>query len=374
MHIGIVAGELSGDLLGGGLIRALRTVHPHANIEGIGGTHMIAAGFQTHCPLDTLSVMGFTEVLKHLRRIKQCKTRLLTHFLQTPPDLFIGIDAPDFNLDLEQTLKKAHIPTIHYVSPSVWAWRHYRLRKIRRACDRMLTLFPFEANYYHRQQIPATFVGHPLADTIPLQTDKHLARNQLALAPENIWIALLPGSRQMEIQQLTIPFLQTAQWLHQRHPHLKFIVSLATPAIAILFNHYLKKFTLPITLITGQAQTVMAAADVILLASGTATLEAMLLKRPMVVAYRLNPLTYWIATQLVDIPFFALPNLLAHRSLVPEYLQSEVTPERLGQAILYWLEHPNAVDTLNDQFLTLHHQLRQNANEQAMQAILSLIK
>lgn len=373
MRIGIVAGEPSGDLLGGGLIRALREVYPNAVIEGIGGSQMLAAGFDSHYPLETLSVMGLIEVLTHLQRIKHCRDQLRKHFLQTPPDVFIGIDAPDFNLGLEQVLKAANIPTVHYVSPSVWAWRHYRLRKIRQACDQMLTLFPFEAYYYQYHHIPVKFVGHPLADTIPLHTDKRLARIQLNLAEKNTWIAILPGSRQTEIRQLSLPFLQTAHWLYQRCPTVKFIVPLVNSEIRTLFSQQMDQFTLPITLLTGQAQTAMAAADVVLLSSGTATLEAMLLKRPMVVAYRLTPVTYWLAKMLVHTPYFSLPNLLARKMLVPEYLQAQVTPERLGSAILHWLEQPNAVEALQAQFLTLHQQLRQNADCQAAQAVLSLI-
>lgn len=375
LHIGIVAGEPSGDLLGGGLIRALRKAHPNAFIEGIGGTHMLAAGFHTHYPLETLSVMGLVEVLKHISYLKKCRDQLCQHLLQNPPDVFIGIDAPDFNLGLERTLKAANIPTVHYVSPSVWAWRQYRLRKIRQACNQMLTLFPFEADYYQRHHIPVKFVGHPLADAIPLQTDKRLARIHLNLTEKTTWIAILPGSRQTEIRQLSVPFLQTAQWLLQRDSTIKFIVPLVNPKIKFLFSQQLEKFAvpLPITLLTGQAQEAMAAADVVLLASGTATLEAMLLKRPMVVAYRLTPITYWLAKMLVRTPFFALPNLLAQKMLVPEYLQSQVTAEQLGTAILHWLEQPLAVETLQAQFLTLHQQLRQEADCQVAQAVLSLI-
>jgi lipid-A-disaccharide synthase len=376
MHIGIIAGELSGDLLGAGLIQTLRTHHPDALIEGIGGPQMLAAGFASHYPLETLSVMGLVEVLKHYPRLKKCRDHLRDHFLNHPPDVFIGIDAPDFNLGLEYTLKTANIPTIHYVSPSVWAWRQYRLPKIARACDLMLTLFPFEADYYHQHHIPVQFVGHPLADKILLETDTQAARKRLNLPTEGIWIALLPGSRQNEVDQLGIPFLETAKWLLSQRPNLRFIVPLANSRLKQRFTKQLTEIgtNLPITLLEGQAYEAMAAANVVLMASGTATLEAMLLKRPMVVAYRLNQLTYWLAKHFVRVPYIALPNLLAQEALVPEFLQHQVIPEQLGTAILHWLENPEQVQFLQKRFLELHHHLRCDANQQAATAVFATIQ
>ncbi len=371
MHIGIVAGELSGDLLGGSLIRTLRECYPNAQIEGVGGQHMLAAGFDTYYPLETLSVMGLVEVIKHFRRIKQCRDQLRDHFLASPPDVFVGIDAPDFNLGLERILKQTGIPTVHYVSPSVWAWRQYRLPKIAQACDLMLTLFPFEAEYYQQHQIPVKFVGHPLADEIPLHIDSQIARQRLNLE-DKTWIALLPGSRVQEVEKLGTLFLQTAQWLIDREKNLNFIVPLANSKIKSLFLQQLAEFDLPIKLVDGQSREVMTVADVILMASGTATLEAMLLKKPMVVAYRLAPATYWLAKKLVKVPYFSLPNLLAKRSIVPEFLQHEATAENLGKAILFWLEHPNQADQLTTIFTDLHQSLRQSASHQAAQGILSL--
>ncbi len=375
MRIGIIAGELSGDLLGAGLIHALRTQYPDALIEGIGGPKMLAAGFQSHYPLDILSVMGLVEVLKHYPRLKKCHNSLRDYFLQQPPDVFIGIDAPDFNLGLEQALKTAGIPTVHYVSPSVWAWRQYRLRKIARACDLMLTLFPFEADYYKRHNIPVRFVGHPLADKIPLQTHQQAARNHLDLPLENRWIALLPGSRYHEVRQLGPPFLQTARWLLTQRPNLRFIVPLANNRLKNLFSQQMTQIAphLPLKLLEGQSHEAMAAADVILMASGTATLEAMLLKRPMVVAYKTALLTYWLAKGLVHIPYFSLPNLLAQDRLIPEFLQYQVIPEKLGAAVLHWLEHPNQVEKLQHHFTELHHSLRLSANQQAAAAVLSIL-
>lgn len=375
MHIGIVAGELSGDQLGAGLIRVLRSQFPQAKIEGIGGPQMLAAGFHSLWPLETLSVMGLVEVIKHFPRLKQCRDSLRDHFLRQRPDVFIGIDAPDFNLGLECALKAAGIPTVHYVSPSVWAWRQYRWRKIARAVDLMLTLLPFEAEYYQRHQIPVRFVGHPLADEIPWTVDKLATRVHLGLPTEGVWVALLPGSRYHEVRQLGVPFLHTARWLLTRRPDLRFIVPVANHSLRILLTQQIAQVAsdLPLTLLAGQSHEAMAAADVILTSSGTATLEAMLLKRPMVVAYRLAHLTYWIARFLVHIPYFSLPNLLAQQRLVPEFLQYQVIPESLGLAVLHWLENPAEVEALQSHFTELHHHLHLSASQQAAQAVISVM-
>ncbi len=374
MRIGIVAGELSGDLLGAGLIDALRARHPDALIEGIGGPKMLVAGFQSHFPLETLSVMGLVEVLKHFSRIKKCRDSLRDHFLKHPPDVFIGIDAPDFNLGLERILKAAGIPTVHYVSPSVWAWRQYRLRKIARACDLMLTVFPFEADYYKKHNIPVRFVGHTLADEIPLEVNRQAARELLNLPKDGILVALLPGSRENEVLQLGQPFLQTAAWLLAQRPDIQFIVPLASSELKKLFLEQLKelKQELPLTLLAGQSREAMAAADVVLMASGTASLEALLLKRPVVVAYRMAKLTYWLAKFLVNTPYFSLPNLLAQQRLVPEFIQHQVIPEELGAAVLHWLDNPAQVEVLQNLFGDLHKRLRLSANKEAADAVLSL--
>lgn len=369
----MIAGELSGDLLGAGLIQALRVQIPDVVIDGIGGPKMLEAGFQNHYPLETLSVMGLVEVIKHYPSLKKCRDTLRDHFLQHPPDVFIGIDAPDFNIGLEYIFKKAGIPTIHYVSPSVWAWRHYRLRKIARACDLMLTLFPFEAEYYQQHNIPVRFVGHPLANDIPLQTDKQRVRKRLGLQDDGVWIALLPGSRVNEVSQLGEPFLKTARWLLAQRSDLHFIVPLANSKLKTLFEQQVAKICpdIPLILLEGQSREAMAASDVVLLASGTATLEAMLLKRPMVVAYRVAQMTYWIGKRLIDIPYFSLPNLLAQAPLVPEFLQDQVTAEKMGTAVLKWLDNP--IQNLENRFLELHHSLRLSASQQAAEGVLSLI-
>ncbi len=375
MHIGIIAGELSGDLLGAGLIRQLRIHYPTAKIEGIGGPQMIAAGFNSLYPLETLSVMGLVEVLKHYSSLKKCRDNLRDHFINNKPDIFIGIDAPDFNLGLERSLKLAGIPTVHYVSPSVWAWREYRLPKIAKACNLMLTLFPFEANYYKKHEIPVKFVGHSLADEIPLQIDKNAARLKLGLSPTGAKIALLSGSRYNEVCQLVKPFLLTARWLWKQRPDLHFIVPLANPNLRQLFLQHMNIApNLPLTLLDGQAHDAMAAADVVILASGTATLEAMLLKRPMVVAYKLAKLTYWLAKLLVKVPYYSLPNLLAQEKLVPEFLQEQVTVKNLGTEVLRWLDNPNQVEILQQKFLELHKTLRCDASKQAAIAILSILE
>ncbi|MEZ5672359.1 MAG: lipid-A-disaccharide synthase [Thiotrichaceae bacterium] len=374
LRIGMIAGEISGDLLGAGLIQALRAHFPNAIFEGIGGKSMQAAGFQSFYPLETLSVMGLVEVIKHYRTLQRCHARMRQHFLTHRPDIFIGIDAPDFNLGLELAFKQAGIPTVHYVSPSVWAWRRYRVKKIAQSCDMMLTLLPFEADFYIKQQIPVKFVGHPLADQIPLHVDKQLTRQQLQLPLDKICIALLPGSRVQEVQKLLLPFLQTAQWLTSQHQNLLFLIPAANTTIQQLILQQLAQFpVLPVRMLAGQSHEVMAAADVVLTASGTATLEAMLLKRPMVVAYRFSELTYQLARYFVHIRYMSLPNLLADAPLVPEFLQHRVIPKLLGEAILDWLLHPEKIIVLKQHFTELHHQLRRDANIQAADTIIDLL-
>ncbi|MEN9849568.1 MAG: lipid-A-disaccharide synthase [Pseudomonadota bacterium] len=377
MQLGMVAGELSGDLLGVGLLKALQQQNPDSfHSTGIGGPNMIAAGLHSQFPLETLSVMGLVEVLAHYWEIKRCFNQLHASFLAQPPDVFIGIDAPDFNLPLERLLKQANIPSVHYVSPSVWAWRQYRVKRIAKSCDLMLTLFPFEAEYYQQQKIHVHFVGHPLADEIPFENDTVAARRNLGIAEMGQWVALLPGSRQMEVKQLTHIFLQAAQWLHAKQPHLQFILPVAQAKLRPTIEQCIAEFApeLPITVVDGKSREVMAAADVVLITSGTATLEAMLLKRPMVVAYRAAQLTYWIIKPFVKIPYFSLPNLLAREALVPEFLQQAVTPENLGVAVLNWLQHPEEVQVLQARFMELHQELRKNASEQAARAIMELLR
>ena len=374
LRIGIIAGEMSGDLLGAGLIRALREQHPNAIIEGIGGPQMIEAGCRSLFPMEELSVMGLFEVLVHLPRLLRIRREICKHFVADPPDVFVGIDAPDFNLGVERRLKAAGIPTVHYVSPSVWAWRQGRVKTIARSVDRMLTLFPFEAAFYREHNVPVSFVGHPLADLIPERVDTVEARKALHLPADVPLIALLPGSRAGEVGRLADTFIATVHWCLHHRPGLHFAVPLANTMIREIFVRALGEHhgDLPVHLIDGNARQVMAASDAVLLASGTATLEALMLKRPMVVAYRLAPLTYWLAKRLVTLPHFALPNLLAERRLIPEFIQDEATPEALGAAILKCLDDQSTRHELIAAFDTIHAQLRCDADHSAAAAVLEV--
>ncbi len=373
-RIALIAGEISGDILGAGLIQALKQTFPNARFEGIGGEGMQAAGLHSYYPMEWLSVMGLFEVLGSYRRLKRCHTRLQQLWTDKPPDIFIGIDAPDFNLPMAEALKPKGIKTVHYVSPSVWAWRSYRIKKIARACDYMLTLFPFEAQYYQQHQIPVCFVGHPLAEKIPFEVDTQAAREALDLDTDKTYVALLPGSRRNEVERLLPEFLKTAVWLQQQRPDLSFILPSANDSMAKRIDSALKAYpNLKLQHIHGRSREVMAAADVVLLASGTATLEALLLKKPMVVAYKLAGLTYQIAKHLVNVPYVSLPNLLSGRALVPEHIQTQVSAPLLGQALLDWLEQPEASAALQAEYLHIHQQLAQNADKQAAKVVEALL-
>lgn len=375
LRIGIVAGEASGDLLGAGLISAIKQRHPDAIFEGIAGPQMIAAGANSLFPMDRLSVMGIVEVLGRYRELLGIRRQLSRYFHENPPDVFIGIDAPDFTLGLEKQLRQVGIKTAHYVSPSVWAWRQRRVKKIAQSTDLMLTLFPFEAKFYQQHQVPVQFVGHPLADTIPMSVDKLAARKALGLSADNKILALLPGSRSNELHYLASTFIETVRGLRAKHPDLDVVVPLANETRRAQFERAMAETAdVPaMTLVDGRSREVMAAADVVLLASGTAALEAMLLKRPMVVAYKLAPLTYWLARCLVKVDNYSLPNLLANETLVPEFIQHEATPEKLGQALLTYLENTTVNDVVNQRFNEIHQTLRQNASQQAANAVLDLV-
>ncbi len=379
MHIAIVAGELSGDLLGAGLMAALRSHYPQLRFTGVGGPAMVAQGFQTVAPMERLAVMGLVEVVRHLPDLLALRRQLYRQLISDPPLAFIGIDAPDFNLGLERRLRVRNIPTVHYVSPSVWAWRPWRVRKIARAVDLMLTLYPFEAAFYREHGVPVRAVGHPLADAIPLRSDPAAARQALGLpvlADDAALIALLPGSRLGEVSRLGPLLLETAVWLHTRRPEMRFVLPAATPRLyEVLAGMQAERApALPLTLVRGQSREVMAAANVVALASGTATLEAMLLKRPMVVAYRVASMTAWLARRLVTVSHFALPNLLAGRELVPEFIQEAATVENLGPAVLRWLDEPLARERLTTEFDALHRELRRDASRQAAEAIVELLR
>ena len=376
MRIAIIAGEISGDMLAASLIESLKKKYPNAEFIGIAGPRMLAAGCKAIFPMEKLAVMGFVEVVKHLREILFIRKNITGYFLQNPPDIFIGVDAPDFNLTVEEKLKKAGIKTVHYVSPSVWAWKKWRLKKIVRAVDLMLTLLPFEAKFYEQHQIPVRFVGHPFADEIPLEIDQQKAKDQLILPMDKKIIALLPGSRKQEIEHLAELFIQTAQYCLQQMPDLFFVVPIVNQDRLEQFSNFLKTIApdLPIKLVLEQSRTVLAAADVVLVASGTATLETMLFNKPMVIAYRMAAFNYMIVRHLVNIKFIGLPNLLANKLIVPEFIQEEAIVKNLGLAVLNYLSDKNLVNNLHQEFFLLHQHLRKNASEQAAMAVQTLLE
>ncbi|WP_444936361.1 lipid-A-disaccharide synthase [Microbulbifer sp. JMSA004] len=375
IRIGIVVGEASGDILGSGLMTALKTRLPNVEFEGIAGPRMLELGAKSLFPMERLSVMGLVEPLKRLPELLKIRRSLRRHFTDNPPDLFIGIDSPDFTLTLEAALKAEGIPSVHYVSPSVWAWRQGRIKKIARAVDHMLTLLPFEANFYRDNQVPVTFVGHPLADEIPLQVDVAGERKALGFEEDDRVIALLPGSRGGEVRMLGPLFLQTARWCHQRHSDVKFVIPAANKQRMDEIQEQLKDYPeLPITLLEGQSRRAVSAADCVLIASGTATLEAMLLKKPMVVTYKLGRLTSLIVSRMLHTPWVSLPNLLAQKELVPEILQNDAIPENLGAAVMQYFEDPLLGDHLEREFFEMHQQLRRNASERAADAVVGLLE
>lgn len=374
LKIAIIAGEHSGDILGADLITALKAVHPDAVFYGIGGPRMQALGFTALFDMEELAVMGIVEVLGRLPRLLQVKRDILTALLADKPDVFVGIDAPDFNLPVELKLKQAGINTVHYVSPSVWAWRHKRIFKIAAATNMVLSLLPFEKAFYDKYQVPCTFVGHTMADTMPLDVDKAAAKTALGLDPVRPVLALMPGSRTNEIKLLAGDFLQAALLLQQQLPELQFVTNMVTEQKALQFNAIKQQIApdLNITQFTGQARQVLLAADATFITSGTATLEAMLAKCLMVVAYRANWLTYQIGSRLVKLAHFSLPNLLAGRGMVPELLQHDVTPQALVNAMLPQLTASR--DTLLAEYRSLHQSIKCDASARAAQAILQVVK
>ena len=369
LRIALVAGEASGDILGSGLMRAIRARHPDVEFIGVGGPLMEAQGMTSYFPMERLSVMGLVEVLGRLKELLARRKLLIQTLIDEKPDVFIGIDAPDFTLSIELKLRQAGIKTVHYVSPSVWAWRQKRVLKIREGCDLMLTLLPFEARFYEEKGVPVRFVGHPLADTIALDADRPAARAELGLG-EGPVVALMPGSRGGEVGRLGALFFDAAQRLLAARPDLHFVLPCASPQRREQIEQLLQGRKLPLTLLDGQSHLALAACNAVLIASGTATLEALLYKRPMVVAYRLAPLTYWILKRMVKSPYVSLPNLLAQRLLVPELLQDAATPEALAQTLLPLLDNGDAQTAGFDE---IHRTLRRDASNQAADAVLNLI-
>lgn len=376
MRIGIVAGEASGDLLGAKLIAALKVADPLLQVEGVGGPAMIEAGCKSLFDMERLAVMGLIEPLKRLPDLFKLRRDLYQHFITNPPDVFIGIDAPDFNLGLELKLRNKGIKTIHYVSPSVWAWRQRRIHKIAKAVDMMLTLLPFEAAFYEKHQVPVRYVGHPLASQIPMQIDVKAARRSLNLDEGLTYIALLPGSRSQEIRYLAEPFLRAAYLAWKARPNLRFVTSHINEKRYQAFAAFHKEFApdLPLTFYLRKSQEVMAASNVVLVTSGTATLETMLYKKPMIIAYRMSPITYQLAKYLVKTPFIGLPNIIAQEMLVPELIQDAVTPEKIVEQLFRFLDQPKLIEHLQNKFNAIHNELNADSATRIRDAVMSVIR
>ncbi|MGL0942521.1 lipid-A-disaccharide synthase [Vibrio vulnificus] len=374
LRIGIVAGELSGDTLGEGFIKAIKAVHPDAEFVGIGGPKMIAQGCQSLFDMEELAVMGLVEVLGRLPRLLRVKAELVRYFTENPPDVFVGIDAPDFNLRLELDLKNAGIKTVHYVSPSVWAWRQKRIFKIAKATHLVLAFLPFEKAFYDKFNVPCEFIGHTLADAIPLESDKAPARELLGLEQDKQWLAVLPGSRGSELKMLSQPFIETCKKLKQVFPDLGFVVALVNQKRREQFEQAWKEYApeLDFKLVDDTARNVITASDAVMLASGTVALECMLLKRPMVVGYKVNAFTAFLAKRLLKTQYVSLPNILSDSEWVKEYLQEACTPENLFAEVSNLLVSDN--QTMLDKFAEMHHWIRKDADQQAANAVLKLIE
>jgi lipid-A-disaccharide synthase len=373
---GLVAGEASGDNLGGPLIRALAERTDGARFFGVAGPAMAGAGCEQWHSSDTLAVMGLAEILHHLPRLLRLRRELVARFAAASPDAFVGIDSPEFNLRMSRALRSRGIATVQYVSPQVWAWRQGRVRSIARAVDLVLCVLPFETEFYRSHEVRAVFVGHPLADRIPIASNPQAARAALGLPATGTIVAVLPGSRRAEVARLGPPFAATLAWLAAREPAVRFVAPMANAAARAGFEAALREHApgVPVCLVDGRAQDAMAASDAVLVASGTATLEAALVKRPMVVAYKVATLTGWLLREmkLVKTEDFSMPNLLAGRPLVPEYFQEQVRPDVLGPALLGQLERPDRA-ALVDAFGEIHRSLRRDASARAADAVLELV-
>lgn len=378
--IAIVAGEVSGDILGAGLIRALKVRYPQAGFIGIAGKQMLAEGCETLVDMEEIAVMGLAEVVKHLPRLLKIRKQVVQTMLAEKPDIFIGIDAPDFNLYVEEKLKAQGIKTVHYVSPSVWAWRQKRIYKIARATNMVLAFLPFEKAFYDRFNVPCRFVGHTMADAIPLKPNRAEACNALHIDANQRYVAILVGSRGAELEFLAEPFLKTALLLKEKYPDLQFLVPLINEKRRRQFEQIKADIApeLELILLDGQARQAMIAAEATLLASGTAALECMLCKSPMVVGYRMKPLTYWLAKRLVKTKYISLPNLLADEMLVPEMIQEDCTAEKLAEKLIPYLEQNESAvrnrHVLIQRFINLHKMIQCDADQQAAQAVIELLE
>jgi lipid-A-disaccharide synthase len=377
LRVGMVAGEASGDQLGAHLIAALKARRRGMLFAGIGGPRMIAEGLQSHYPMEKLSVRGYAEVLRHYTEIMGIRRRLGKAMLQERPDLFIGVDSGDFNLGLERRLKEGGIPTIHYVSPSIWAWRGWRIKKIARAVTRILVMFPFEAPLYEKAGVPVSYVGHPLADVIPLEPKKEEARAALRLPAGKLIVAMLPGSRRSELHYMASAFVLAAHRFRQEIHDVHFVVPTVTRATRDMFElalHQQQRTDLPLTLLFGHSHEALAAADLALVASGTATLETALFKTPMVIAYRQSPLTWALMRQMLYLPYIGMPNILAGERLVPELVQDEATPANLAGALLALWRDAAARKRQIERFHEFHHRLRQNTAQKAADAVMQVLE
>ncbi|MCX8673814.1 lipid-A-disaccharide synthase [Gilliamella sp. B3023] len=374
LTVALIAGETSGDILGAGLIRSLKKHHPNIQFVGIAGPQMQAEGCKAWYEMEELSVMGIVEVLGRLRRILAIRRDITKRLIELKPDIFIGIDAPDFNLSLEGKLKQAGIKTIHYVSPSVWAWKQKRVFKIKRNTNLILAFLPFEKAFYDKFDVPCRFIGHKMADDIPLEPDQTAMRQQLGIPLNCQCLALLPGSRHAEVTLLSEPFLKAAQLLRDKFPDLHIVVPLANEKRRQEFERIKAEIApqLNVQLLDGHAREAMIASNAAILASGTVALECMLAKCPMVVGYKMKAFTFWLAKKLIKTPYVSLPNILAGKEIVPELLQHDCTPENIANHVLPFLESDNT--ELKATFLALHKQIRCNADEQAAQAVLDVLE
>ena len=376
VHIGMVAAEASGDLLAAHLIAALKERRPQLRFSGIGGPKMIAQGFESHVPMDRLGVRGYAEVLRHYPEIMRIRRRIAARMLAERPAVFIGVDSSDFNLDLERKLKDAGIPAIQYVSPSIWAWRGWRMRRIARSVSHLLALFPFEPALYEKAGLRVTYVGHPLADLIPMAPDKARARVELRVPAGKRLVALLPGSRRSELHYMADLFVKTARRLLQDLPDAHFVCPTASRATRDMFEAAVRRHEaqdLPLTLLFGHSHEALAAADIALVASGTATLESALFKTPMVIAYRQSPVTWALMRRMLYLPYIGLPNILAGEYLVPEFVQDQATPGALANALLDLLHDAGAQRRQIEKFRTIHAVLQQNTAQKAADAVLAVL-